>query len=324
MSRRAFIGLLGGLAAWPFAARPQQHPRMLRVGTAGIQPRMAAIYIAFLQRMAELGYEEGRNFVFEYIQVANVDGYKAGYREVAKRKVDLVFASGPELALKAALAAAGPVPIVMVAIDFDPLARGYIKNLARPTGNLTGIVFQQIELTGKRLQLMKDALPELQSTLVFWDRISADQWRAAQSAAPGLGLQLLGIEFRDQPYDYERALAQVMPRERRALVVLTSPVFAVPERARLPEFARRHQMASMFSLREYVNVGGLMSYGASFTAMYRHAAEYVDRIARGADPGDLPIEQPTKFELAVNLETAKVIGVDLPTSILLRADEVIE
>jgi len=296
--RREFIGLVGGaVVAWPLAARGQQ-ARVLRVGTAGIQPRTTAIYIAFLRRMAELGYEEGKNFVFEYVQVANVDGYEGGYREVARRGLDIVFASGPEIALKSAVAAAGPLPIVMVAVDFDPLVRGYVKSLAHPTGNLTGIFFQQIELTAKRLQLMKETLPDAQEILVFWDRISADQWLAAKAAAPNLGLQLIGAEFRDQPYDYERALAEVPGGARRALVVLTSPVFAVPERARLPEFARRHRMASMFSLREYVNVGGLLSYGASFTAMYRHAAEYVGRIAHGTNPRDLPIEQPTKFELA--------------------------
>src|SRR5262249_5261824 len=153
---------------------------------------------------------------------------------------------------------------------------------------ITGIFFQQIELTAKRLQLMKEVLPDLHQVLVFWDRISADQWRAAQAAASNLGLQLMGSEFCEQPYDYERVLAEVPAGARRALVVLTSPVFAVPERARLPEFARRHRMASMFSLREYINVGGLLSYGASFTSMYRHAAEYVGRIAHGTNPRDLP------------------------------------
>ncbi len=182
----------------------------------------------------------------------------------------------------------------MVAVDYDPLARGYVTNLARPTGNLTGIFFQQIELTAKRLQLVKEAFPEVQAVTVFWDRISADQWWAAQSAAAEVGLRLVGIEFREQPYDYERAAAQVPSEGGRVLIVLTSPVFAVPDRARLPEFALRHRLASMFSLREFVNVGGFMSYGASFTAMFRRAAEYVDRIARGAKPADLRLSsQPS-------------------------------
>jgi ABC-type uncharacterized transport system substrate-binding protein len=196
--RREFIGLVGGtVIAWPLAVQGQQ-AKVLRVGTAGIQPRTTAIYIAFLRRMAELGYEEGKNFVFEYVHVPNVDGYEGGYREVARRELDIVFTSGPEIALKSAIAAAGPLPIVMVAVDFDPLVRGYVKSLARPTENLTGIFFQQIELTAKRLQLMKEALPDAQQILVFWDRISADQWQAAQAAAPNLELRLIGAEFRDQ------------------------------------------------------------------------------------------------------------------------------
>jgi putative tryptophan/tyrosine transport system substrate-binding protein len=324
MRRREFITLLGGAAAtWPFVARAQQPPAILRVGLVGVQPRTTAIYVAFLQRMAELGYEEGKNFVFDYVQVPNIEGYERGYQKLAGR-VDIFFASGPEMGLKSALAAAGTQPIVMVAVDYDPLARGYVTSLARPTGNLTGIFFQQIELTAKRLQLVKEAFPEVQAVPVFWDRISADQWRAAQSAAAGLGLRLVGIEFREQPYDYERAVAQVPSEGRRVLIVLTSPVFAVPDRARLPDFALRHRLASMFSLREFVNVGGFMSYGASFTAMFRRAAEYVDRIARGAKPADLPIEQPTKFELVINLKTAKALDLAIPDKFLALADEVIE
>jgi ABC-type uncharacterized transport system substrate-binding protein len=321
--RRAFIAMLGGAAAWPLMARAQQPPAILRVGLVSVQPRTTAVYVAFLQRMAELGYEEGKNFILEYVQVPNIEEYERGYQELAGR-VDIFFASGPEMGLKSALAAAGTQPIVMVAVDYDPLARGYVTSLARPTGNLTGIFFQQIELTAKRLQLVKEAFPEVQAVTVFWDRISADQWRAAQSAAAGLGLRLVGIEFREQPYDYERAVAQVPSEGRRVLIVLTSPVFAVPDRARLPDFALRHRLASMFSLREFVNVGGFMSYGASFTAMFRRAAEYVDRIARGAKPADLPIEQPTKFELVINLKTAKALDLAIPDKFLALADEVIE
>jgi putative tryptophan/tyrosine transport system substrate-binding protein len=324
MKRREFIAFLGGAAvAWPLAAGAQQ-PKILRVGLASVQPRTTAIYIAFLRRMAELGYEEGKNFIFDYIQVPNVDEYESAYRELARRKVDVLFASGPEIALKSALAVAGPLPIVMVAVDYDPFARGYVTSLARPTGNLTGIFFQQIELTAKRLQLLKEAFPDLRAATVFWDKISADQWRAAQTAAPALGLRLVGVEFREQPYDYERAVAQLPSEDRRALIVLTSPVFAVPDRARLPEFALHHRLASIFSLREYVDVGGLISYGASFIAMYRRIVEYVDRVARGANPGDLPIEQPTKFEMVINLKTAKALGIEIPPTLLARADEVIE
>ena len=324
MRRRQFIAVVGGAATWPLAVLGQQPPSLLRVGASSVQPRTTAIFVAFVERMAELGYEEGKNFSFEYVQAANVAGYEAAYRELASRKVDILLASGPEVGLKSALATAGMRPVVMVAIDYDPLARGYVRSLAQPGGNLTGISFQQIELTEKRLQIVREAFPNVQAIAVFWDEISADQWHAAENAAPRLGLRLAGVEFREQPYDYERALAQLPPEHRRVLMVLTSPVFAVPDRARLPDFALRHRMASIFFLRQYVDVGGLMSYGASFTAMYRRAAEYVDRIARGARPADLPIEQPTKFELIANLKTARALGLTIPPSILARADEVIE
>ena len=325
MRRREFIALLGSSAAtWPLTVRGQQPPSFVRVGWTGTQPRTSAWNVAFVERMAELGYEEGKNFSFEYVQVANVAGYEAGYRELVGRKVDILHASGPEISLKSALATAGTRPIVMVAIDYDPLARGYVRNLARPGGNVTGISIPQIELTEKRLQIVREAFPDVPAIAVFWDEISADQWHAAENAAPKLGLRLAGIEFREQPYDYERTFAQLPPEHRRVLMVLTSPVFAVPNRARLPEFALRRRMASIYSVRQYVDVGGLMSYGASFTAMYRRAAEYVDRIARGTKPADLPVEQPTKFELIANLKTARALGLDIPPSLLTRADEVIE
>ena len=325
MTRREFIIVLGGAAAaWPLPVRGQQSPSFLRVGAGGVQPRTTAVFVAFVERMAELGYEEGKNFSFEYVQAANVAGYEAAYHELASRNVDILLAGGSEIAHKFALATAGTRPVVMVAVDYDPLARGYVRSLARPGVNLTGISFQQIELTEKRLQIAREAFPDVQAIAVFWDEISAEQWHAAGNAAPKLGLRLAGVKFREQPYDYERALAQLPPEHRRVLIVLTSPAFAVPNRTRLPEFALRHRMASIFSLRQYVDAGGLMSYGASFTAMYRRAAEYVDRIARGARPADLPIEQPTKFELVINLKTAAALGLTIPPTLLARADEVIE
>ena len=182
MRRREVIALLGGsAAAWPLSVRGQQPPSFLRVGASGVQPRTTAIFVAFVERMAELGYEEGKNFSFEFVQAANVAGYDAAYRQLADRNVDILLAFGPEVALRAALATAGTRPIVMVAVDYDPLARGYVRNLARPGGNVTGISFQQIELTEKRLQIVKEAFPDVPAIVVFWDEISADQWHAAQN-----------------------------------------------------------------------------------------------------------------------------------------------
>jgi putative tryptophan/tyrosine transport system substrate-binding protein len=289
---------------------------------AGAQ-RSAPHWVAFEHRMAQLGYQQSENFTFEFVQASTIEEFELGYHQLATRNVDILVALGPEIAVKSALATTRTLPIVMVAVDYDPLARGYVTSLARPTGNVTGLSFQQIEVAAKRVQIIKDAFPSLKGATVFWDAGSADQWQATQDAAARLGLRFSGIELRDPPYDYERALAQALPDHRAVLIVPTSPFF-FRDRARLAEFALRHQMKSVFVFREWVEAGGLLSYGPSITGLLRRAAEYVDRIAKGAKPGDLPIEQPTTFELTINLKTAKALGLTIPTTLLARADEVIE
>jgi putative ABC transport system substrate-binding protein len=211
----------------------------------------------------------------------------------------------------------------MIAVDFDPVARGYVTSLARPTGNVTGVVFQQIELAAKRIQLVKEAFPDVPGATMFWDRSSADQWQAAKAAAATLGLRLSGIELPEPPYDYERALGDAPP-DHRGIVIVATSVFFFRDRERIADFASRHRIPSIFVFREWVEAGGLLSYGPSITALFARVADFVDRIARGAKPADLPIEQPTKFELVINVKTAKVLGLDIPSSILARADDVIE
>jgi putative tryptophan/tyrosine transport system substrate-binding protein len=171
--------------------------------------------------------------------------------------------------------------------------------------------------------VVTEAFPDLHAATVFWDAPSADQWRVVQSAASALGVRLFGSELREQPYDYEQPFAQTPSDYRGCLFVMTSP-FLFRDRARVAEFALQHRMLSMFAFREWVDAGGLLSYGPNIVGMYRRAADYVDRIAQGAKPSDLPIEQPTKFEFVLNLKTAKAIGLPTPTALLLRADEVIE
>jgi putative ABC transport system substrate-binding protein len=323
MRRREFINLLGGAAAaWPGLARAQ-YKQMLRVGMVAAQPRSSPPYAAFLERLSELGYQQGKNLAFEFIQATNSEDYDHGNRELVSRGVDILVAPGPEIALKSALAASHTLPIVMLAIDYDPTALGYVTSLAQPIGNVSGIFLRQIELTAKRLQVVKDAFPDLRAATAFWDWISADQWRTAQSTAPSLGFQLFGSELREQPYDYEKALAQAPPDYRGWVFVMTSP-FLFRDRARVAEFALRRRVAAVFAFREWVDAGGLLSYGPSLNGMYRRAAEYVDRIARGAKPSELPIEQPTKFEFVLSLKTARAIGIPTDTALLLRADEVIE
>ncbi|MBV8574190.1 MAG: ABC transporter substrate-binding protein [Acetobacteraceae bacterium] len=297
--------------------------KMLRVGSVAGSQSTSPQWAAFSRRMAELGYQEGKTFTFELVRAANEAGIESGYQTLAAHEADIIVAAGPEIALKSALAATRTLPIVMIAIDYDPFARGYVTSMARPSANITGLFFQQIELAAKRIQLIKDTFPNISVATMFWDPPSVDQWQAAQKAAATLGLRLIGIELREPPYDYERALGEAPPDQRGVVIFPTSPFF-FRDIVRIADVTFRHRIASMFVFREWVDAGGLLSYGPSITALFGRAAELVDRIARGAKPADLPIEQPTKFELTVNLKTARAIGIELPTAILLRADELIE
>lgn len=329
VERREFLLAAGVLLASPLAAA-QQKQKLLRVGTF-IPERTSAIYamitLPFLKRMTELGYQEGRNFTFEREHVplgGTEEEYLRAYRKLATRKVDVFLAFGLEAALKSAIAVAGTVPIVMIAINWDPFAKGYVASLRRSGSNITGVVFREVELTSKRFQLLKETFPNLEAATVLWDRLAADQWNEAQTGAAALGLRIHGIEFEKPPYDYDRAFAAIPPAFRGGVVMLGSPRFSLPERRSLPDAALRHRLPTMYVLREYVDAGGLMSYGPDYPQMVARAADYVDRIAKGAKPGELPIEQPSTFELALNLKTAKALGVTIPQQIFLRASRVIE
>src|SRR6201994_1804689 len=322
MRRRQFLETIGGAMAWPIAARAQQTTKPLHVGTANVQPRTAPQWVAFVQRMAELGYREGENFIYDDIQIPDADAWETSYRAIVAKKPDIVLAAGPERSLKAGLAAADALPVVMIAVDYDPLAKGYVRSLSRPSGNVTGVYFQNVELVGKRLEIAKEGFPQVMTITVFWDKASADHWAALQAVAPRSGIEVTGVEFRERPYDYDRALIDAAARGN-FFYAGGSPFFFL-DRSRLAALAIKHRMASIGELREHIMAGGLMSYGPSLTAMFALAANYVDRIAKGAKPADLPVEQPTKFELIVNLKTAKALGLEFPPSLVARADEVIE
>jgi putative ABC transport system substrate-binding protein len=322
MRRREFVSLVGGAVAWPLMARAQQ-PTSLHIGIVTIQSRTTPIYAAFDQRLRELGHIEGQNLVTDYLNPERqAEGVPGAIKELVRQKVDIIVAPY-ESTVKAAIAASDTIPVVMIGTEYDPLARGYVKTLARPGGRVTGVFLQQIELASKRLQLLKDALPSFQAATMFWDNPSEYQWQAASSIAASFGLQLAGVEMLKQPYDYEGALASAPPDNRSILIVPIAPAF-YRDRERLVEFAVRHRIASMFAVREFADAGGLISYGPDFPAIFRRVAEYVDRIARGAKPADLPVEQPTKFELVINVKTAKAIGLDIPDKLLALADSVIQ
>jgi putative tryptophan/tyrosine transport system substrate-binding protein len=323
MRRRDFIQLAAVASSWPLAARAQQAKRTLRIGWVIFTPRSA--FDPFESQLAELGYREGENLTWDIVRIAdpNKSLVEDAYREIASRNPDILLAWGPEIVLKAALASSQTTPIVMIALDYDPIAHGYVASLARPGGRITGLFVQQIELTVKRLQFFKEAVPDFNSAVVFYDAVSRDQWNAAEAASGKLGLRLSGIDMLDPPYDYDRALAEAPPDNRKNLFMPTSPVF-FNDRERLAKFALRNRLSSMFGLREWVDAGGLMSYGGKSEERTGRTAQIIYRIARGARPSDLPIEQPTKFDFVINLSTARALGLELSPTLLARADEVIE
>jgi ABC-type uncharacterized transport system substrate-binding protein len=328
MRRRDFLGVLGGAAAtWPFVARAQQSDKIARVGVLGAgrdNPVSEPGYVIFLAELRKLGFEEGRNLLVEFGRTdeETASAFVAA-NELAAWKADVLVANGPEITLQAAGAARPTVPIVMMANNFDPFARGYVKSLANPGGNITGIYHRQPELAEKQLELLVEAFPERKHVAALWDIQSAEQASRAEAAAQSMGLVLRSLKLENPPYDFDEAFQTLAQDGAQMLQVLSSPLFT-QHSAKIAALAVRYRLPTMFIFKHYVHAGGLMSYGADTGPSWRRAASYVAKILRGARPIDLPIEQSANYEFALNLKTAKAIGVTLPTSILLRADEVIE
>jgi putative ABC transport system substrate-binding protein len=326
MDRRTFISALtGGLLAAPLASGAQVPGRVATVGILStVNPRTTSFTEGMVRRLRELGHVEGQNLVIEFRNaggdVARLPDLAA---ELVRLNVDVILASGPEVTLQAARKATTSVPIVIAAVDYDPIARGYVANLAKPGGNVTGVFLRQIELTSKRVQLLREALPRVTRVAVLWDAISADQWREAEKAASGVGLRLQGVELRNPPYPLADAFRTAARGRAGAVLVLMSPVF-FPQRAQVAEAGLKSHLPTVCGLSQYAQAGVLMSYGASLDDMFQHVARYIDKILKGAKPADLPVEQPTTFELVINLGTAKTLGLTIPPSLLARADQVIE
>jgi len=271
----------------------------------------------------ELGYVEGRNLTIDFVRDIDPDRLAAAVGEFARRRVDVIVTGGQEDATKAAITAtaARSTPVVFRAVDFDPLAKGYIASLAHSGGNLTGVVFEQPELNAKRLDLLTQAAPQITRIILFYDVASLDQRDAVTNAASGRGIPLQAIERHSPPYDYEEALAGTDGARGDALMT-TSSAFGGP--AAIAEAALRHRLPSIGILRRSAEAGFLMSYGPNVSDIFRIAADYVDKILKGVKPADLPVQQPTRFELVINLKTANALGLTIPPAILARADEVIE
>lgn len=279
---------------------------------------------AFFDELRKLGNFEGQNLSVEFRNAeGKVDRLSELAAEILRAQVDVIVAPGPEALLRAFSQATKNIPIVMICIDYDPIERGYISELARPRGNITGIFFRQLELTTKRVELLKEAFPKTSRVAIFWDVFSADQVRDAEVTAKALGSQTQSLQLGNPSYEIENTFQTARQGRANGLLVLMSPVF-LREATRITEQAVKNRLPAMFGIREFPEAGGLMSYGVNLSDMFRRAATYVDKILKGTKPADLPVEQPMKFEFVINLQVAKQIGVTIPQSVLFRADKVLK
>jgi putative ABC transport system substrate-binding protein len=327
IGRRQFVSALGGATlAWPLAVHAQQTDRVFRIGFLGASPNDAAIlaeYKAFLAKLRELGFSDGQNIKVEYRRIDDPRGTAVAGAELMQQQPDLIVAAGSENALQSVIGASHNIPIVIQAINYDPIELGYVSSLARPGGNITGLFYRQPELAVKQLELLTQAFPEKTRLGALWDALSSDQFKAVEHATASMHLELQPIRFEKPPYDFAAAFSTLAHGGAQMVQVISSPYFT-EHRPQIADLAIQYRLPTMFIFKSYVKAGGLMSYGVDQMEAYRLTADYVAKILKGAKPADLPVEQPTKFEFAVNLKTAKTIGIELPTSILLRADEVIE
>ena len=328
MNRRETVVALLALVAAPFAAEAQQTAKIARIGylanLLAVNPRGLE---AFRQGLRDLGYVEGRNLVIEYRDAeGKLERLPALAAELVALKVDVVLA-GATLAALAAKQATRTIPIVFAAAG-DPVTDGLVTSLARPGGNVTGLSFLASELVGKRLELLTQAVPGVSRVAVLWhpggsgERTEKDMLKEAEVAARALGVRLQFFEVRG-PADFDRAFSD-MTRARAGSLTAIGGILFFNERRRLVDLAAKNRLPAVYASRDYVDDGGLMAYGPSAADMFRRAATYVDKILKGAKPADLPVEQPTKFELVINLKTAKALGLTIPQSVLVRADEVIQ
>jgi putative ABC transport system substrate-binding protein len=324
VKRRAFIALLGGAAAWPLAARAQQAARLPTVGYLGTAAASAWApwTAAFVQRLHELGWIDGRTVAIQYRWAdGRAERWAEFAAELARLKVDVIVTGGN--AAVAAKQASSEIPIVFAMVD-DPVAMGLIASLARPGGNLTGLSMQSAEVAGKRLALLREVVPDLRRLAIManvGNPASVLEMREVQATARTLGLEVTTSEIR-RAEDIAPAFDAM--KDRADALYVVGDALVISHRVQINTLALIARLPTTYVVREHVVVGGLMSYGPNFPDLFRRTADYVDKILRGAKPGDIPIEQPTKFDLVVNLTTAKALGLEIPPTLLATADEVIE
>ena len=325
MRRREFITLIGGATAWPFAAQAQ--PTVPAIGFLGSQSPDAMAYVlpSFWRGLGELGFIEGKNVSIEYRWADDrYDRLSAMAAELVKDKVAVIVASGGNVSALAAKAATATIPIVFPVVS-DPVKGGLVESLNRPGGNVTGINMLTIELDAKRMELLREMMPTANVIGALMDSSrpeAADQLRSVQAAAQAVDRQLI-IASAGNDGELDAAFASLVKQRAGAVLVAASPLFT-SRREHLVALAARHLIPSMFQFREFTAAGGLISYGASIVEAYRQAGVYVGRILKGEKPSQLPVVQPTKFELVINLKAATALDLSIPPSLLARADEVIE
>ena len=326
MDRRAFLACLGAglLLAAPLAAEAQNPPKigLLSIGTDPVKPNLN-VWVPFLDQLGRLGYVEGRNITIERRFAGGKPQRLAEFvADLARLRVDVVVATGEPESL-AAKRTKPTTAIVMMLVP-DPVSAGLVASLARPGGNVTGLSTLAPELYAKRLELLRETIPAMTRVGLLLNPTIAIASAASSmaTAAEVLGVQLQILTIRSQQ-DVQGTFTAIGRERLQGLVVVTDGI-TFNQRARIAGLAAQSQLPTMYEVRDFVEAGGLMAYGPSYADLARRAAEYVDRILKGAKPADLPVEQPTKFELVINLTTAKALGVTIPPSVLLRADQVIE
>jgi len=331
MKRRDFITLLGGAAvSWPLAARAQQTERVRRVGVlvaaAADDPEYRARVAALLQSLQQLGWVDGGNVRIDTRWATTDAGdIRRHADELAALVPDVLVAATGTITVAALLKATRTVPIVFVVV-IDPVGAGFVGSLARPGGNVSGFLAFEYSLSAKWLELLKEIVPSVTRVAVLRDPDIASgigQFGAAQAAAPSLGMELTPVDVRDAP-EIERAVTAFARSGNNGGLIVTPSALTTRYRDLIVTLASRHKLPAVYANRYFVSGGGLIFYGPDFLDQYRRAAGYVDRILKGEKAADLPVQTPTKYELVINLKTAKALGLDVPPSVLARADEVIE
>jgi ABC-type uncharacterized transport system substrate-binding protein len=324
IGRREFVVMLGGAAAWPLAARAQQAGKLPTIGWLGASPSIEGQRVAaFVQQLRELAWIDGRNLAIEYRWAeGRNERYTEAAAELVRLKVDVIVTVATPATL-AAKQATAVIPIVFAAVS-DPVGTGLVVSLARPGGNITGLANQVSDTSGKKLEFLREVVPNLRRLAIMahvGNRASVLEMGEAQAAARKLGLEVTTFEIR-RAEDIAPAFEALRGRAD-ALYLCPDPLMNT-NRTRINILAVGARLPTMHGVREYVETGGLMTYGPNLPDQFRRAADFVDKILRGAKPGEIPVEQPTKFDLIINLTTAKALGLTIPASFLLRADEVIE